>query len=651
MPFKRLIILSFFLIPLALYSQNITQMQFQDQPIRDILLTLAEVSGQSIITDETVDGQASYFFADTDFHTALDQFLSHYGIFYRFDGGTYYVSRIQTEFSQDQVICRAEDVDLQMLIRRLSRDGGITVLHDALPREKANINFSGGSLEELLEIIIKPYPLFFLEKGEHYYYLRKEVSTSAQGTGRTPGRELFTREGPETFSADLQQIRFREALISLMETQDREFSFLGRNDNVIEFFRHSNKSFEEMLNLLMEQGNAGYQLSGDIFYIYDLDRQDILKQYFSTIFIPLNNISVDRLSSLIPSSLGNSGNMKLDKENNAVILTGNLQEIQPLENFIHQLDSPQTRGELRRYDLNFITLEDLQKALPLGLQTLQLISLTDQSFLCQIEEDKAQALDDLLVQIDKAVPSWPVELRYLHWDSLKENLPPGIEESQLSSTADPYLIFFQGSRGQWMELKSLLSQMDQPVPQIRYEVLVLQLTESQGLGINNKEGGYRNDLYNELNPDHSVGLSGSLAGLASITFDVINQFGYQYGLQLSADLTQNRSRVLTDTTLHGLSGETVNFQNTNTTRHPITVVDPDNIETITGFREITSGLTVEITGNVSGDGMITMEVKSTISSQDTSEAENTIPSTSEKIITTHVRSQNGEPIILSGLKH
>jgi general secretion pathway protein D len=73
---------------------------------------------------------------------------------------------------------------------------------------------------------------------------------------------------------------------------------------------------------------------------------------------------------------------------------------------------------------------------------------------------------------------------------------------------------------------------------------------------------------------------------------------------------------------------------------------------ITGFREITSGLIVDMEGWVSGDGMITMDIQSTISSQTSSSSSNSnsIPTTSEKVINTHVRSLSGEPIILSGLK-
>lgn len=615
-------------------------------------MALAEVSGSSIIADETVEGRATYFFSNTDLETALDQFLGHYGIFYRLENGTYYVSRIEVSQQNGMVSCRAEQADIQLVIRRLSRELGITILHDALPRDTIDLNFQQGDLQQLLEIIIRPYPLFYLEEGDQYYYLRKEMTSSGGGLSANSGRELYSREG-ELFTADLRQVRFREALISLFEAQGVEFSFLGRNDNVIEIFRHSGKTFEEILDLLMEQGNGGYQLSNGIYYVFDRDRQDILKEYFTTIYLPLENTDVDLLQTLLPSALSNTGDLKLDKENNGVILFGNLQDIAPLEDFIRSLDQPMTDREYQRYDLNFISFEDLNQQLGPEFSGVNFIGLDNRSFICSLSLKKHEQLTEYLALIDQRNPAHPVTLRYINWEQLQDNIPPSISQEQVTQSSNPNLIFFTGSQGELDHFLMELEHLDQPKPQIRYELLVLEVTEDQGLGLNNQENQTLFDT-SYTGADASTGIAGAFSGLTSLTFDVINQFGYQFSLNLSANLTDNTSRILTDTTLYGLSGEQVTFQNTNTSRHPTTREDPDGEGTeTTGFKEITSGLMIDVTGWTSGDGMVTMEIKSTISNQEggSDSDANSIPSTSEKVITTHVRSLSGEPIVLSGLKH
>jgi type II secretory pathway component GspD/PulD (secretin) len=132
----------------------------------------------------------------------------------------------------------------------------------------------------------------------------------------------------------------------------------------------------------------------------------------------------------------------------------------------------------------------------------------------------------------------------------------------------------------------------------------------------------------------------------------VSTFGYLFAMDLSLELGENMAQVIADTTLNGLSGEAISFQNTSTNRYRDTEIDPDTGETKTTgvIREITSGLIIEIEGWVSGDGMITMDISTTVSKQgvDTS-SEGALPPTSERIINTHVRTESGRPVIIGGL--
>jgi type II secretory pathway component GspD/PulD (secretin) len=148
-------------------------------------------------------------------------------------------------------------------------------------------------------------------------------------------------------------------------------------------------------------------------------------------------------------------------------------------------------------------------------------------------------------------------------------------------------------------------------------------------------------------------LMGALANITTMSFDVVSKFGYQFAASLSVQLGENTARVFADTTLNGLAGEDIKFQNTDTYRYQELEVDANtgNI-TRTGItREITSGLIVNLNGWVSGDDMITIAINATISKQNNNAAldGSTIPSTSERVINTRVRTPSGSPIVISGL--
>ena len=60
---------------------------------------------------------------------------------------------------------------------------------------------------------------------------------------------------------------------------------------------------------------------------------------------------------------------------------------------------------------------------------------------------------------------------------------------------------------------------------------------------------------------------------------------------------------------------------------------------------------LEVTGIVTGDGMITSRVSASVSRQgtDLSSTTGNPPPSSEKVVTTEVRAKSGEPVVLSGL--
>ena len=80
--------------------QELQELQFIDQPITDILLAVAEISGKSIIPDETVRGNASFHFAETNLDDALAVFLDTYKLYLRTENGVYYVSRISSDLDE-----------------------------------------------------------------------------------------------------------------------------------------------------------------------------------------------------------------------------------------------------------------------------------------------------------------------------------------------------------------------------------------------------------------------------------------------------------------------------------------------------------------------------------------------------------------------
>jgi type II secretory pathway component GspD/PulD (secretin) len=122
---------------------------------------------------------------------------------------------------------------------------------------------------------------------------------------------------------------------------------------------------------------------------------------------------------------------------------------------------------------------------------------------------------------------------------------------------------------------------------------------------------------------------------------------------LNVELSEGKSHVLADTTLNGISGQVIKFENTSTTRYRDAIKDSNGDLYSTVVRDISTGLVLNINGWVSGEDMITVTVDAQVSKQvaaDNSSNDTTaLPSTSEKKVSTSVRTKSGEPVIIGGL--
>ena len=227
------------------------------------------------------------------------------------------------------------------------------------------------------------------------------------------------------------------------------------------------------------------------------------------------------------------------------------------------------------------------------------------------------------------------------------HLPPGISASQITKSTQDDVFFFNGNEAQHEQLLSLLKEIDCPVKRLRYDLLVMQYQSTQDFNWENSLSarklslGDRNDI------------SASLGSVLDLNLDVVSAFGLKFAASLQTAINENRAQVFADTTLQGVSGGTINFVNTNTYRYRDNNINPETGAPVyTGVtREIASGLKIDITGWISGDGVITSKVTASVSRQgaDLSSSTGNPPPTSEKIITTEVLGKSGEPIVLSGL--
>lgn len=624
---------------------NSIYMDFRNQKNSDIIYSIAELCGESVIIDETVTGSTTFRFEDANFESTLYRFAESCQLSITKKDNVFFVSKVSIEVNENgKIKLNTENVNIEPLLNFLSRETNTTILYDSLPSSNITIRVTESTLEDILNLIIVKLPNFGLERIASGYYL-----TKSSGTSTKRNIDVFTISNVEDkFSVSIQRASLTNVIDTLFKKAKKEYSFYSNLNIQLENISYTNKEFDEILSLILKQSNCDYTILDNIYYIFDVQKKDITKSFKETKIIQLKNISIENFVSILPSELNNSNYIKIDKTSNSVILNGSSIEINPIISFIEQIDKPITDRFYEKFDLENVSVSEFSSLVPKSLLFSEIIqSSSGNSFITQVTEESKQELQNFIKIIDSKEFSQYVTLKYITTEELLKSLPPSVTESNIIKTNNSYSIFFKGTENQYKDFCAELEKIDQPKQQIKYQILVIQRQRTNGI---NWSSSLESNVTTE---DSGYSWNGLLSNIFNINFDIIAKFGVQFAGKLNIELSEGKSKVLADTTLNGLSGETINFSNTNTYRYRDIIVNTEGDLYTSTTREIASGLTLNINGWVSGDDMVTVKVDAQVSKQgsvDTSSSEiSNPPSTSEKKVSTSVRTKNGEPVIIGGL--
>lgn len=623
-------------------------MDFRNQKISDIIYSVADVCGKSVIIDETVTGSATFRFEDSDFESALERFARHCSLYVEKNDGVYFVTKVQVRTIENGMLSvNAEDVQIAPFLNMLSRYTNRTVLSDSLPNTTVTIRVTEASLEDILNLAIVKLPGFCLERIADGFYITKSAGTSSRRS-----IDIFTMtESGGKFSCNIQKASFANVIEALFKKGCREYSLLSKPSATLENVSYTDREFNELLSLLLNQCSCDFSVRTDVYYIYEIQKKDVIKKFKETRIIRLKNMSLENLSSVMPNELNAQGFVKQDKSSNSIILTGSASEINPIEEFIKQIDVPLEDRNYKSFYFENTNAKDAAALIPKELLLSDIIMLpSDNGFVTQVTNESCAKLSEFIAVIDSRKQSRAVRLKYIKSDELIKSLPQTAGKENVTETSEPTLIFFSGTDSQYEKFLADLNEIDRPKQQIKYQLLVIQRQKTGGLNAGSS--------FSAENTDSGAGSSwsGMLSNIFSINFDIISKFGVQFAGSLNAELSEGKSRVLADTTLNGISGESLSFSNTNTTRYRDIIVDTKGDLYTSTTREISSGLTLSINGWAGGDGMVTVKVDAQVSKQGSSEsssgsnaADAMPPSTTEKKVSTNVRTKSGEPVVIGGL--
>ncbi len=572
---------------------------FSDCEIKDILFAVSVDTGISIVPDDTVSGKGDLKFAGGDFDRAFEAFLRGNRLFVKKDGSVWTVSRISVSVEDGRFSVEAYDLLPVQIIEKLSGVMDKVVTYESLPAQRISVCFRGVDEALLMDCLAKRFGVYDVERDLAGYHFVKKTGEGVNGFSRS------------------------EALAGMVN---------GNVNNTVNIETLENGSF------LVDVENCSFSLV--IEKAFDIiSRQN----YFC-------------LLTDADCKIQRSYFIGIDFEDTLRLLCVQCGYDFVKENDIYYIfSSSYVRDELvsgkrswRKFTLQFTKAQDFLTFIFKKVGKLETIPLPDEySFLCYASEKETEAIEALIEEADIKVSTYIVNLKYLKPAELLEHLPPSVDRTSLFVADDSSHIYFKGTEEAYKLFCEQLSVCDRPAVRLSYDLLILQYDETIENSWSSSFGAKR------LSLGDRNGLSAVLGSVMGLNLNVVTSFGLSFAADLQTSIEENRTKVYADTTLHGVSGREIHFQNTNTYRYRDNNVDPESGKPIYSgvTREIASGIKLDVLGWVSGDGMITSKVTASISRRgnDASSATGNPPPTSEKLVTTEVCGKSGEPVVLSGL--
>jgi len=585
-----LIILFCFSFSIPAQSNQFISFDFVEQQIREILYAFSTYARISIIGDDTVTGTASFQYNGSNFEQAFDAFLMSNRLFAEKTNDVWIVSRINITINNNGVII----LD--------SYDATPTQIFDKLARQTSTT-----ILKDLLPTT------------------RLTLHIEASNPHETAELIMkpFTDYTVQTGTNYLYIARSQTASIAPL---------MPSVTGYINIYESNNKYEVEI-----EQARLGdifdrlFQISGREYVSFIRADQVLNRSKFS------DKIFSDTL------------NIILEQAGGEYLEINNIFYLFPIQqaDIITNLRNTEKNWEV--FETKYRPVSEIISSIQTRFGNLQIITLSDNNtFLSYVDRNTANDINTFIQTADIPYQSEPIRLRFIRTEDLYRFLPPSVRRENIVDAGDGNTFFFVGSPERREIFLKDLEIIDRPQPRIRYDIFIIQVHDSTNLNWNAQAE------MRSLRPGDRTMVTGQLGNLLNLNFDIITVFGYQFAARLNLAIAENKASVFADTTLFGLSGQSIRFQNTSTYRYRDFTIDPDTGRQInTGItREIVSGLLLEIQGWVSGDGMITTSITASISKRgaDVSSTNGNPPPTSERSLTTQIRARSGEIVVLSGLR-
>jgi type IV pilus assembly protein PilQ len=332
---------------------------FKDTDIRDIVRTISIAYGLNIITDKDIAAKVTIHLTDVPVLDGLRTILSAHDLALIAEGDIYRITKVEDKGTaaigltrHDTLNIDIENLDIKDFIKDISAKTGLNIIAEKGVEGRITGSLRNITVEDGIRALFEANGFITRYRGDIMMVSGKSAqgADGAQtrympgvmggmgGSGRSDAQlDVRVKEGK--VSMNLNNADIGDALKQIAEQSKLNFITYGDVRGSINA-KLDNVPIERAISLIIAGTNYAFSIRDSILLIGDRNSATPSGQALSTSsLIHLKHVKADNFMAILPKSIPAS-NILLVKEQNAILVTGTMDLMTQVQDFVTQVDIP-----------------------------------------------------------------------------------------------------------------------------------------------------------------------------------------------------------------------------------------------------------------------------------------------------------------------
>lgn len=651
------------------YADGLLAVESRKIKLTTLFETISQKSGVSLVPAPELQEKVTILISQAPVDDVIEAILTQTNCMGEKIGKVTYIRKKSTQsysftvnYQDNLLTVDAKNIPLPVLCRTITEKTGVSIIPDQNVTQNVTIFFQNLNLADSLNMLCETNSLLLHKEGDAWRITRQtgafrvklkdnllsvdadgiEISILVKEVARQAGINIvLDRDVRGSITAHFQNMPFSQGLSLMLENQGL---ILEKQPNY--YFIRTNTNQNKNIRIVYDPDAKLFDL--DIqsaplnLVLYEMARRAnynivILAQVNWTV----NNIRIQKQSFTQAMDFLFKGTIFTYKLIDNTYVIGDGMIVRPENSEF---------ATVKIYPLKFMKADQLLNTLPPIFPRQNIIQIPEKNALVVSGPTSLHTMfADYLSQIDIASiedRTEVIRINYLKAEDVLKLIPPSIPKNDLIVLKEANAIVVTGPQNLITQVKSYIEKIDQVNPLIVFDIMVVQISDSKSINWNAPSGEV---TYNGQKLNLEPG-NGSISILDSPNISTNG-----FNAALTALIRNGKAKVVANPTITTLNGYPANFNVSTKWSYTVpteTKTTGDNT-TVTNetVKTYDTGVYVTITPWVSANNQITMEIKPKVSEFGDAPHGSILPSTSERSTETTVRVNNGETIIISGLKN